>query len=173
MVSTLVAAGSVSRKSISFALSAGCSVREAIDQYIEALFTIFGDYPLAWAGIRSSFSSFPLAAAKAELSAFSGHVPLEAAQQLFEAARVIDSQAQLRSALSDPSVEAASKRALVARVFAPFDVAAKRLLTVIAGHAYFGQFASTGPTFRAASAGKDGSPHASHGSCDAPPMHAE
>ena len=67
MVSTLVAAGSVSRKSISFALSAGCSVREAIDQYIEALFTIFGDSPLAWAGIRSSLSSFPLAAANAEI----------------------------------------------------------------------------------------------------------
>ena len=42
-------------------------MREAIDQYIEALFTIFGDSPLAWAGIRSSFSSFPLAAAKAEI----------------------------------------------------------------------------------------------------------
>jgi len=81
-----------------------------------------------------SASRQALAAAKAELSAFHGHVSLEAAQQLFEAARVIDSQAQLRSALSDPSVEAASKRALVARVFAPFDVAAKRLLTVIAGH---------------------------------------
>ncbi|SMH34822.1 ATP synthase F1 subcomplex delta subunit [Rathayibacter oskolensis] len=81
-----------------------------------------------------SASRQALTAAKAELSAFNGHVPLEAAQQLFEAARVIDGQAQLRSALSDPSIDAGTKRALVSRVFARFDVAAVRLLTVIVGH---------------------------------------
>lgn len=81
-----------------------------------------------------SASRQALAAAKAEVSAFHGSVPLEAAQQLFEAARVIDAQAQLRSALVDPSVEAGTKRALVARVFGRFDTSAIRLLTVIASH---------------------------------------
>lgn len=81
-----------------------------------------------------SASRQALASAKAELAAFHGFVPFEAATQLFEAARVIDGQAQLRSALSDPSLDPATKRALVARVFARFDTAAIRLLTVIAGH---------------------------------------
>ena len=65
VVRILVAAGSVSRKSISLALASGCSERADTDQYMEALLTIF-DSPVAWAGIRSSFISVPLAAPKAE-----------------------------------------------------------------------------------------------------------
>jgi hypothetical protein len=67
VVRTLVAAGSVSKKSMSLALASGCFVRDDTDQYMDALLTIFGDSPLACAGIRSSFISVPLAALKAEI----------------------------------------------------------------------------------------------------------
>ena len=81
-----------------------------------------------------SASRQALASAKAELSALGGQASLDTAQQLFEAARVIDGQAQLRTVLSDPSTDAGSRQALVARVFAPFGEPAKRLLTVVVGH---------------------------------------
>ncbi|PPI01958.1 F0F1 ATP synthase subunit delta [Rathayibacter sp. AY1D1] len=81
-----------------------------------------------------SASRQALASAKAELSALAGQASLDTAQQLFEAARVIDGQAQLRAALADPSADSSSKQALVARVFGPFGEPAKRLLTVIVGH---------------------------------------
>jgi hypothetical protein len=47
VVSTLVAAGSVSKKSISLALASGCFERDDADQYMDALSTIFGDSPFA------------------------------------------------------------------------------------------------------------------------------
>ena len=43
MVRTLVAAGSVSGKSISLALASACSDCDDTDQYMDALLTIFGD----------------------------------------------------------------------------------------------------------------------------------
>ena len=43
VVSTLVAAGSVSKKSISLALASTCFERDDTDQYMDALLTIFGD----------------------------------------------------------------------------------------------------------------------------------
>src|SRR4029453_3747369 len=67
VVRILVAAGSVSRKSISLALASAFFERDDTDQYMDALLTIFDDSPLACAGIRSSFISVPLAVPKAEI----------------------------------------------------------------------------------------------------------
>src|SRR4051812_40996118 len=67
VVRTFVAAGSVSKKSTSFALASVCFERDDTDQYMDALFTIFGESPVVCAGSRSSFNSVPLAVPKAEI----------------------------------------------------------------------------------------------------------
>src|SRR4051794_18182194 len=64
LVRILVAAGSVSRKSISLAPASVYFERDDTDQYMDALLTIFGDSPVACAGSRSSVICVPLAVPK-------------------------------------------------------------------------------------------------------------
>ncbi|QWL29933.1 F0F1 ATP synthase subunit delta [Rathayibacter toxicus] len=81
-----------------------------------------------------SASRQALASVQAELSALGSKVSLVTGQQLFEAAQLIDAQAQLRAALADPSADSSNKHALVTRVFSPCGEPTKHLLTVIVSH---------------------------------------
>src|SRR6218665_1124373 len=74
-----------------------------------------------------SASRVALEAAKQQLAAANG-VTLATGEQLLAAGRTIESSVQLRSALSDPSVEASRKSALLARIFGSLDGAASELL---------------------------------------------
>jgi F-type H+-transporting ATPase subunit delta len=72
-----------------------------------------------------------LQSARSALAASSG-VDLAAGEQLLAAARTIGGSAQLLSALSNPSADAAGTKALVAAVFAEIGPAARGLVEVVA-----------------------------------------
>jgi len=74
-----------------------------------------------------SASREALEAAKQQLAAAKG-VSLATGEQLLAAGRAIESSAQLRSALSDPSVEPQRKSALLKSIFGSLDGAAAALL---------------------------------------------
>ncbi len=69
--------------------------------------------------------------AEAALAGASG-VTLRTGEQLLAAVRAIESSAQLRSVLADPSIEASQKGRLVGSIFASFDPAASAVLRTVA-----------------------------------------
>jgi F-type H+-transporting ATPase subunit delta len=69
--------------------------------------------------------------AKAEL-ADAPEVTLRTGEQVLSAGRTIDTTAQLKALLADPSIEFADKGAIVTRIFGSYDAAAVRILSGIA-----------------------------------------
>ena len=74
-----------------------------------------------------SASRVALEAATQALASAKG-VTLETGEQLLSAGRDIDGSSQLRALLADPSIEAAEKNALIARIFSSLDPSAAALL---------------------------------------------
>ena len=74
-----------------------------------------------------SASRVALEAAKEALASAKG-VTRETGEQLLSAGRDIDGSSQLRALLADPSIEAAEKNALIARIFSSLDPSAAALL---------------------------------------------
>jgi len=72
-----------------------------------------------------------LDAARTALTSVSASDALTAGEQLFEAARVLGTSAQLRTALADPSAAATDKASVVDQVFSSVGAPAKKLLAEI------------------------------------------
>lgn len=75
-----------------------------------------------------SASREALAAAKRQLAA-AGGLSLATGEQLLAASRAIDSSAQLRSVLADPSVDAERKTGLLTSIFGSLDAGARQVLS--------------------------------------------
>src|SRR6218665_1393376 len=84
-----------------------------------------------------SASRVALEAAKQQLAAANG-VTLATGEQLLAAGRTIESSVQLRSTLSDPSVEASRKSALLTSIFGSLDSTAATLLDGIVASRWAG-----------------------------------
>ena len=75
-----------------------------------------------------------VAAAKAALAARQGDATLALGEEMLSAGRVMGRSTPLRSALTDPSIEASEKSKIVSSVFSMVGADARALLTVLSQH---------------------------------------